>query len=135
MTTSTPALISVLYSLTNESQATLALHGHCEPWQRITVTHESQEIKRHTMAGNETLLSLPVTTGEIITILVRQAGTMIGCGTFEVQLDLSEVYGVILVPKTCSDLILDQCDAGIVERGNQRSLQVFFKTPELAQVR
>jgi len=137
-TTSTPipALLSVLFNV-NGSQTSLCLRGHCTHFDQITVIHESEAgVKDHALAGDDVLLSLPVSDGDALIVLARNhEGAIVGCGFYEVSMKLIKAYGVILAPQCTSNLIIDQCDGSVVERGNLRSLQALFTTPETATVR
>jgi len=117
-----PALVTALCRITDPFfSATVELRGHCESSKQIMVMHNAQtKVSTYTADGDESLPVLQVSDHDTILIEVRDDDSRIeAIGCYEVQLELVEIYGKILVPKTCSDLILDQPDATSVAFGVQ----------------
>lgn len=60
---------------------------------------------------------------ESITVIHRSAGEITACGVFEVHMALSEEFGAILIPRCTNNLLVDQCDAAVIDRACTEAIE------------
>jgi hypothetical protein len=132
-TNMTPVLVSVIYTDWSSYSAELRLRCHTTGTQSTTIIHETAANGADSFeaeAGREYLL--PVSDGESITVIVRDQGTIVAAGLFEVQIALAEELGAVLASRLSFNLMVDQCDAALIERAMDRALTT--TTQELIEV-
>lgn len=128
-----PALLVVDFIVRDRHKASLTLHGQCEPDLRFTIMHDGLMAQDHVMGGNESV-TLSVINRDAVMILVRErAGSLpsiVACGLFEVRVDLAS-SGMLLVPLTVSQLLLEQHDARPGQWGIERALERVFPSQKV----
>ncbi len=78
----------------------------------------------HELVTGDSELDLTANDGETVTIIMRcgDADDIVACGLFEVSVGLAEELGAVLVPRCTHNLMIDQCDAALVDRATDRAL-------------
>src|SRR5579859_2160290 len=110
-TTVAPALLSVLYNVQNEDEATLCIRGSYDASWRIEIQHVSGGLHSYRMPGNDYLFPLTVADDDALIIVVYRADNSPAvCGHYTVQL-AGLAYGCLLDGEIYNTLIIDQQDA------------------------
>ncbi len=113
--TTAPACFSMLFeSGPDYARASLRIRSHCALGTITTVLHEHVGgVDAYTITYDADF-TLSISDAESLTIIARREGMIIGCGVFEVDVDLAVTLGAVLHPRSLSNLLVDQCEAQMV---------------------
>lgn len=126
-----PAQIIVVFScLVGDIKAHLQLSAGNDAALAITVMHEESTAGKLLAYGldGDGRMQVEVRDHESLTIIVRHESDIVACGVFEVDLALIDCIGVILAPRATSNLIVDQCEGQVIQRGLTSALAVLDAT-------
>lgn len=112
--TTTPALISIAYSLRTEQTAEVQLRNNNGADTYLTILHEaSTEAIIHDIPGNHATSVFSVDDQETLTVLVRLQGTVIACAVFEASIASVETIGALLITRAASNVIIEQSETTV----------------------
>lgn len=128
-------VLTALFEMRDEFSAMLTLRSQCTTGTIVSVIHQGLigTADSYVLVGNNDEITLSVKDGELLHLTAHIEGAVVGGAIFEIDAHLADV-GALLIPRTLSNLIVDQCQRRIVERGVATGLERSFCTDALPEL-
>lgn len=120
-----PVVVAAEYELSDDMQsASIILRSINNGSLAVTIIHESIEVAKQELHGDDRSEPFQFRDGEAMVILARRNGDIVACGMYQANLGLYDTVRSILIPVATSNLDVIQDDVRTTTRVAEYVLEV-----------